>query len=88
MKLNLKYVEVLYEDNHLIAVNKPAGWLVHGDETKDTPFTEYVKQWIKKKYNKPGNVFLGVIHRIDRPCLLYTSPSPRDRTRSRMPSSA
>ena len=67
MKLDIKHVEVLYEDNHLIACNKPAGWLVHGDETKDTPFTEYVKQWIKVKHKKPGNVFLGVIHRIDRP---------------------
>ena len=67
MKLNLKHVQVLYEDNHLIALNKPAGWLVHGDETKDTPFTDYVKQWIKEKYDKPGKVFLGVIHRIDRP---------------------
>jgi len=67
MKLDIKQVKVLYEDNHLIAVNKPAGWLVHGDESKDTPLTEYVKAWIKVKHKKPGNVFLGVIHRLDRP---------------------
>jgi len=67
MKLDIKKVNVLYEDNHLIAVNKPAGWLVHGDETKDTPLTDYVKAWIKVKHNKPGDVFLGVIHRLDRP---------------------
>lgn len=67
MGLDINKVEVLYEDNHFIAVNKPAGWLVHGDETKDTPLTEYVKTWIKVKHKKPGNVFLGVIHRIDRP---------------------
>jgi 23S rRNA pseudouridine1911/1915/1917 synthase len=67
MKLDIKKVKVLYEDNHLIAVNKPAGWLVHGDETKDTPLTDYVKAWIKVKHDKPGDVFLGVIHRLDRP---------------------
>lgn len=58
---------VLYEDNHLIAVNKPAGWLVQGDETGDKPLSEFVKEYIKKKYNKPGAVYLGVIHRLDRP---------------------
>ena len=67
MKLDISRVKVLYEDNHLIAVNKPGGWLVHGDETKDTPLSEFVKAWIKVKHKKPGNVFLGVIHRIDRP---------------------
>lgn len=60
-------LQVLYEDNHLIAVNKPAGVLVHGDETGDIPLTEYVKEYIKVRYDKPGDVFLGVIHRIDRP---------------------
>ncbi|MEM8909292.1 MAG: RNA pseudouridine synthase, partial [Bacteroidota bacterium] len=58
---------VIYEDNHLIAVNKPAGYLVHGDATGDTPLTEYVKAYIKVRYKKPGAVFLGVIHRLDRP---------------------
>ncbi len=59
--------QVLYEDNHLIAVNKPAGVLVQGDETGDTPLSELVKRYIKLQYGKPGEVFLGVIHRIDRP---------------------
>ncbi len=58
---------VIYEDNHLIAVNKPAGWLVQGDETRDTPLSEYVKDYIKHRYEKPGDVFLGTVHRIDRP---------------------
>lgn len=60
-------IEILYEDNHLIAVNKPAGWLVQGDETGDKPLSEFVKDYIKKKYDKPGDVFLGVVHRLDRP---------------------
>ncbi|MFK7936102.1 MAG: RluA family pseudouridine synthase [Saprospiraceae bacterium] len=66
-KKNKYDIEVLYEDNHLIAVNKPAGWLVQGDETGDKPLSEFVKDYIKKKYDKPGDVFLGVIHRLDRP---------------------
>lgn len=60
-------LEIIYEDNHLIAVNKPAGVLVQGDETGDTPMADYVKMYIKDRYDKPGDVFLGVIHRIDRP---------------------
>lgn len=60
-------VQVIFEDNHLIAVNKPAGWLVHGDETGDKPLSEFVKEYIKVRYDKPGAVFLGVIHRLDRP---------------------
>jgi len=58
---------VIYEDNHLIAVNKPAGVLVHGDETGDRTLADQVKSYIKIRYNKPGDVFLGVIHRLDRP---------------------
>lgn len=58
---------VIYEDNHLIAVNKPAGVLVHGDETGDLTLADQVKSYIKIRYNKPGDVFLGVIHRLDRP---------------------
>lgn len=58
---------VLYEDNHLLAVNKPAGMLVQGDRTGDTPLVDHVKAYLKEKYHKPGAVFLGVIHRIDRP---------------------
>lgn len=61
------YFTVLFEDNHLIAVNKKNGVLVQGDETGDKPLSEHVKEYLKKKYNKPGNVFAGVIHRIDRP---------------------
>lgn len=60
-------IAILYEDNHLIAVNKPSGILVQGDNTGDTPLVEITKQFIKKRDEKPGNVFLGVIHRIDRP---------------------
>jgi 23S rRNA pseudouridine1911/1915/1917 synthase len=60
-------LEVLYEDNHLIAVNKRAGEPVQIDITKDLPLEERVKSYIKEKYNKPGNIFLGIIHRIDRP---------------------
>ncbi|MCB0630869.1 MAG: RluA family pseudouridine synthase [Saprospiraceae bacterium] len=60
-------IQVLYEDNHLIAVNKPAGWLVQGDATGDTTLADWVKVYIKNRYQKPGDVFLGVIHRIDRP---------------------
>lgn len=60
-------VEVLYEDNHVIIVNKPANMLVQSDTTGDTSLEELVKQYIKEKYNKPGQVFLGVVHRIDRP---------------------
>ena len=58
---------VLYEDNHLIVVNKTCSEIVQGDKTGDTPLSEIVKQWLKEKYNKPGNVFTGVIHRLDRP---------------------
>lgn len=65
--LDIRGLKVIYEDNHLIAVNKPVGWLVHGDVTGDTPLVDYVKQYIKVKYKKPGDVFLGVIHRLDRP---------------------
>lgn len=64
---NSKYFKVLYEDNHLIAVNKSAGILVQGDQSGDLPLSEMVKEYIGKKYNKPGAVFCGVIHRIDRP---------------------
>lgn len=60
-------LQFLHEDNHLIAVNKPPGYLVQGDESGDIPLTEYVKDYIKVRYNKPGDVFLGVIHRLDRP---------------------
>lgn len=58
---------VVYEDNHLIIVNKTASEIVQGDKTGDVPLSETVKQYLKEKYAKPGNVFLGVTHRLDRP---------------------
>lgn len=58
---------VLYEDNHLLVINKPAGVLVQGDVTGDVPLVDLAKAYIGKKYNKPGDVFLGVVHRLDRP---------------------
>lgn len=57
----------VYEDNHIIIVRKEAGEIVQGDKTGDTPLSEIIKQYLKEKYNKPGNVFCGVVHRIDRP---------------------
>ena len=60
-------MEIIYEDNHIIVVNKAPGEIVQGDKTGDTPLSEILKDYIKKKYNKPGNVFCGVVHRIDRP---------------------
>ena len=60
-------MEVLYEDNHIIAVNKTCNEIVQGDKTGDTPLSEIVKAYIKEKYHKPGEVFLGVTHRLDRP---------------------
>lgn len=60
-------MEVIYEDNHIIVVNKAPGEIVQGDKTGDTPLSESVKAWIKERHNKPGNVFLGVVHRLDRP---------------------
>lgn len=60
-------MEIVYEDNHIIIVNKKAGEIVQGDKTGDTPLSEMVKAYIKEKYAKPGNVFCGVVHRIDRP---------------------
>jgi 23S rRNA pseudouridine1911/1915/1917 synthase len=60
-------LEVLYEDNHIIAVNKQPSDIVQGDKTGDRPLGEFVKDYLKKKYNKPGEVYLGVVHRLDRP---------------------
>ena len=58
-------MEVIYEDNHIIIVNKAVGEIVQGDRTGDTPLVETVRQYIKEKYAKPGNVFCGVVHRLD-----------------------
>jgi len=60
-------IEILYEDNHLLVVNKPSGVLAQGDRTGDDSILEVAKQYLKEKYNKPGNVFAGSVHRLDRP---------------------
>ena len=60
-------LDVLFEDNHLVIVNKKSGDIVQGDKTGDKPLSDVVKEYIKEKYNKPGEVFLGVVHRLDRP---------------------
>ena len=60
-------MEVVYEDNHIIIVNKRSGEIVQGDKTGDTPLVDTVKAYLKEKYHKPGNVFVGVVHRLDRP---------------------
>ena len=61
------YPEILFEDNHILIVNKRSSDIVQGDKTGDLPLSELMKQYLKDKYNKPGNVFLGVVHRLDRP---------------------
>ena len=69
---------VVYEDNHIIVVNKTASEIVQADKTGDTPLSETVKQYLKEKYQKPGNVFLGVTHRLDRPVsglVIFGKPS-------------
>lgn len=60
-------MKVLYEDNHIIVVNKRSGEIVQGDKTGDVPLSDILKAYLKEKYNKPGNVYLGVVHRLDRP---------------------
>ena len=64
---NTKNLQVLHEDNHIIIINKRAGDIIQGDKTGDTPLSDIVKGYIKNKYNKPGAVYLGVTHRLDRP---------------------
>lgn len=64
---NKNNLQVLFEDNHIIVINKRVGDLVQGDKTGDHPLSEIIKDYLKEKYNKPGAVFLGVIHRLDRP---------------------
>jgi 23S rRNA pseudouridine1911/1915/1917 synthase len=60
-------LDVLYEDNHIIAINKRPSDIVQGDKTGDTPLSDFVKQYVKERYQKPGDVFIGTVHRIDRP---------------------
>lgn len=67
MQSNKENLQILFEDNHIVVVNKRAGDITQGDKTGDKPLSEVVKEYIKDKYNKPGNVFLGVVHRLDRP---------------------
>lgn len=67
MRSTHENLQVLYEDNHLIAVNKRAGDIVQGDKTGDRPLSEWVQKYIAEKYDKPGKAFLGVVHRLDRP---------------------
>ena len=64
---NKNNLQILFEDNHIIAINKRCGDIVQGDKTGDTPLSEIIKSFIKEKYKKPGNVYLGVPHRLDRP---------------------
>ncbi len=75
---------VLYEDNHLIAINKEAGELVQGDESGDRTLADEVKDYLKRKYNKPGNVFLGIPHRLDRPTTGIVIYARTDKALSRM----
>ena len=63
----MKNLEILYEDNHIIAINKKVSDIVQADQTGDEPLSERVKAYIKEKYNKPGDVYLGIPHRVDRP---------------------
>ena len=65
--MNLDDIEILYEDNHLLAVVKPAGILSMGDETGDPTMVDFAREYLRDKYSKPGNVFVGVVHRLDRP---------------------
>lgn len=67
MRTTIENIQILFEDNHIIIVNKRVGDIVQGDKTGDIPLSDVVKEYIKNKYQKPGNVFLGTVHRIDRP---------------------
>lgn len=67
MRTNIDNLQIIYEDNHIIAVNKRAGDIVQGDKTGDKPLSEIVKEYLIRKYNKQGNAYLGVVHRLDRP---------------------
>lgn len=77
-------IDVIYEDNHLVAVNKKASDIVQGDKTGDVPLSDLVKKYLKEKYNKPGEVFCGVIHRLDRPVSGVVLFAKTDKALSRM----
>lgn len=77
-------LDVIFEDNHLIAINKKASDIVQGDKTGDVPLSEYVKRYLKEKYNKPGEVYCGVIHRLDRPVSGVVLFAKTDKALSRM----
>ena len=80
-------LEIIYEDNHLIAINKKPGQISQGDKTKDIPLVELVRQHLKEKYQKPGNVFTGLVHRIDRPVsgiLLFAKTSKANERMSKI----
>jgi 23S rRNA pseudouridine1911/1915/1917 synthase len=77
-------ITVLLEDNHLIVINKKASQIVQGDKTGDVPLSEHLKNYLKVKYNKPGKVFLGVVHRLDRPVSGVVVFARTDKALSRM----
>lgn len=77
-------IDVIYEDNHLVAVNKKSSDIVQGDKTGDVPLSDLVKKYLKEKYNKPGEVFCGVIHRLDRPVSGVVLFAKTDKALSRM----
>ena len=66
LQMKKKIPQILFEDNHLLVVSKPAGWLSHGDKTGDLSVVDWAKSYLIKKYNKPGDAYLGLPHRIDR----------------------
>lgn len=83
--LQEKYgVEIVYEDNHLLVVNKKPSQIVQGDKSGDTPLTEHLKAYLKEKYNKPGNVYMGLIHRLDRPTSGLVVFAKTDKAASRL----
>ena len=77
-------LDVLYEDNHLLVVNKPAGLLVQGDATGDKTLPDLAKEYLRKKYDKPGNIFMGVVHRLDRPVSGVVVLAKTSKAQSRM----
>ncbi|RLD38716.1 MAG: RNA pseudouridine synthase [Bacteroidetes bacterium] len=84
-ELQKKYgVDIIYEDNHLLIVNKKPSQIVQGDKTGDLPLTEIIKAYLKEKYNKPGNVYLGLVHRLDRPTSGLVVFAKTDKAASRL----